>query len=109
MAPAPCPRAARDVASTPAPDPAPHPTAAATEASAVRRRVMDPCWSVKVPNWSIRIAWIRRGAELAAVSVIVLFGGAEKRGGRELLSRGSRKKQVREKESAGETMCTCSW
>jgi hypothetical protein len=33
----------------------------------VRRRVMDPCWSVKVPNWSIRIAWIRRGAELAAV------------------------------------------
>jgi hypothetical protein len=33
--------------------------------------VMDPCWSVKVPNWSIRIAWIRRGAELAAVSVIV--------------------------------------
>ena len=26
---------------------------------------MDPCWSVKVPNWSIKMALIRRGPFVA--------------------------------------------
>lgn len=36
---------------------------------------MDPCWSVKVPNWSIKMAWIRR--EPSVAEPVMLPGDVE--------------------------------